>query len=1493
MSQYSDDSLPPTLDGPYSPVGDDDNLMDEAPPLDEVMKRLPISDVPAEENERMARREPSITRELDAELFNGDGFVCLSAAQAEAGRFKAFRFIGQFLLSLTFGAVFPEEILRNLFTMCLNYAAEGAESMKLSADHFIFLLTSKHLDYEVAVHFKKIDNTATERILTRFEMVDQSNKSKERPSICEEPFVIDITAVQSKGAKPKMAGKGRCDFNVDYRIAAGATYELNNNDALCLFRAFELMRKKFVLPQQRFSEYKRDEAKQLEDVQTLCRASHIDANLPFYSVEEYGERIQAYYDVLHPGMFRLFCFDTFGKMKPAWKSVVNSYVQELCVVFTGDADGCAGHYNPIKAIGKFFSTKNYCFGCEMPYHTQAQHTSRCKWKCHNCQRVGRNFRGNCIEENGFFESCLSCNKTFKSQNCYEHHVSGTQCTVKRGNETITIEKSVCKSSKKCVDCGVIYQIRHHKQKEHVCGHKYCKICLGFHAPRDCYIPYRPKVKKEKRFVFFDFECTTDFKPDPQLMRFKHQVNFCFAHVTCTRCIEKGIWDQELDRACALCGRFRTYAWSPFEFWHTDVECRKVVEDPLAAFTKWLLNFETEVLGMEPGAKKRRKRKNAENTDGDAMEGEEDDDAVDEDAENNWMLGYDEAGEKPESVTTYAYAHAGSRYDHVLIYGEMLRMGVRPELIRQGNHLLEMKARKTGVYTTTIFRDSYKLIPIKLANFVKTFGLEIEGVDNKKYFPHKFNKADNYGTVLDTLPPMEDYYPGGLFPAERAKFEQWYDENREIGFELNEVIADYCKTDVQILAHGLVKMRQLFLSETRHDITDSVTIPSGCMKYWVQLAHYGKERVAIIPHLGYEKRGKQSTIARKYLKWRAEEELRENGRVLRHVESPGGEFKFGNYSLDGMMERPDEDKNLAIEVNGCYWHGCPSCFPDDAAIVGGGETAGALRARDAKRTRDIAREFEVEIIWECHLNAMLEDNPAMKAYFDNCPDSGPIDFHDAFFGGKRNMYTKYPVGHPTLVQFDKDVEWKCPAHIVGDDGIRLEGIIKCYAVPPRHCHYDIPVLPYRLTNRTLFPLCRTCSEMYPRGLIDPEYNCDHFDDAERGFSTTVTHIELEAALRSGYRVTHVYRAYIWRLACDWSDGLFHSYLLKFLKMKFEASGYPASCTEAGISEEESERRKQDHIDKAKQKDQVDLEADRIKHNPGLRYLSKLCLNSLWGRFALRNRLTKTEIVECHAELAKLLNDSKIEVSSIDQLTEKFWMVCYKAKDEHVVEHSTSNVAIALWTTSAARIHLLESLKKVYGPAPGVERYDTHILYMDTDSIFYEYLTRLGDPLPGGDQLGELADEYPNHTIMEFICAGPKAYGLWLRNNATGEDEYKIKVRGITLDSDACERITFEKMKDMVLNKLGQADNNIRFNYPTKNFKITKKGEIFTVPLVKQFNPTVNKGVIRDKGLRVVPFGYSDEEWCKWNCPGACSCLFNPDLNVNMFTEEELNDPDIMP
>ncbi|KAL3075565.1 hypothetical protein niasHT_036585 [Heterodera trifolii] len=596
----------------------------------------------------------------------------------------------------------------------------------------------------------------------------------ERPSICEESFVIDVTAIESGLQRKKLAGKGRTtNYEVPYNISNGSTYNLANNDNFCLFRAFQWIRMKYILQRQRFSEYKRNERRQLNDITALCQARGINMNLPFYTIEEYGEKIQAYYDQHHPGMFRLFCFGTFGKMKPLWKSEVTVYQQELCVLFTEGESGQAGHFNPIKSIGRLFGTKtNYCFGCEIPYTHQTRHNGNCKWKCRNCQRVGKTFRGTC-KDSGCCASCFGCGKTFESRECFEHHAKVIKVTIKKGDKEVKIEKSVCKSSKKCVDCGVIYRaMLQDKERGHVCGHKFCRVCLGFHAPRECYIPYRPKKKTEKRIIFFDFECTTDFQPDHEIARFKHQ---------------KGIWNQALQQKCGICGDYRTYAWAPFDFYNTEVERRFRVDDPLAAFTKWLLQFETETLGFdsnERGKKRKCPTRGRNNVAGFFDDEAYDDEGSDDnDAENNYMLGCDEGGEKPRSVKTYAYAHAGSRYDHVLIFGEMLRMGVRPDLVRQGNHLLEMKAHKKGAITTTIFRDSYKPIPLKLASFVKTFGLNINGVENKKYFPHKFNKAANYGNVLDTLPPLEDYSPGSHFPEERMKLEKWHADNINTRFDL--------------------------------------------------------------------------------------------------------------------------------------------------------------------------------------------------------------------------------------------------------------------------------------------------------------------------------------------------------------------------------------------------------------------------------------------------------------------------------------------------------------------------------------------------------------------------------------------------------------------------------------------------------------------------------------------------------------------------------------
>jgi len=150
--------------------------------------------------------------------------------------------------------------------------------------------------------------------------------------------------------------------------------------------------------------------------------------------------------------------------------------------------------------------------------------------------------------------------------------------------------------------------------------------------------------------------------------------------------------------------------------------------------------------------------------------------------------------------------------------------------------------------------------------------------------------------------------------------------------LNEKLAEYCMSDVEILTHGVVAFRKIFIEITGFDIFQtSSTMPSACMQHYI--TNYLKPNtLAVVRELGYELHDNASALALCYLKWYASE----NNVNVQHRDS-GGEHRYRNYRLDGYVDRGDE-KHLAIEVNGCVWHGCPKCF-DSQAIMPDGITAG--------------------------------------------------------------------------------------------------------------------------------------------------------------------------------------------------------------------------------------------------------------------------------------------------------------------------------------------------------------------------------------------------------------------------------------------------------------------------------------------------------------------------------------------------------------------------
>ena len=61
-----------------------------------------------------------------------------------------------------------------------------------------------------------------------------------------------------------------------------------------------------------------------------------------------------------------------------------------------------------------------------------------------------------------------------------------------------------------------------------------------------------------------------------------------------------------------------------------------------------------------------------------------------------------------------------------------------------------------------FIDSLNFIPMRLANFPKTFGKEELA---KGYFPHLFNTKENeFETYIGTIPPTPYYNPNGMSPS---------------------------------------------------------------------------------------------------------------------------------------------------------------------------------------------------------------------------------------------------------------------------------------------------------------------------------------------------------------------------------------------------------------------------------------------------------------------------------------------------------------------------------------------------------------------------------------------------------------------------------------------------------------------------------------------------------------------------------------------------------
>ncbi len=332
---------------------------------------------------------------------------------------------------------------------------------------------------------------------------------------------------------------------------------------------------------------------------------------------------------------------------------------------------------------------------------------------------------------------------------------------------------------------------------------------------------------------------------------------------------------------------------------------------------------------------------------------------------------------------------------------------------------------------------------------------------------------------------------------------------------------------------------------------------------------------------------------------------------------------------------------------------------------------------------------------------------------------------------------------------------------------------------------------------------------------------------------VSSIELKKAISLGYRVTKLYGYIHWP---ETTRTLFKDYMMTFLKVKQEASGWKGKMLLG--KQVETDQEKQDWILQYEREEGVKLDISKVEFNPGLRAIAKLCLNSLWGKMGQRPENRQVEYTSEGKKVLDLLRRYKVH-EIIDVGDADMHEVVYSTEAAESEASFNTCVALAAITTAHARLRLYS----------GLETVGSRAIYCDTDSIVY--LSKPGEAdIPIGDKLGEWTDELGGDYIREFVAAGPKSYAYITRSGKSA-----VKSKGFKMSYINCQStLNFENYRAAV--------DGEEFTMETvTSFKInrdkTRKELVTEEGAVKYFTPTLNrKGVVDAESdtLRVYPFGY---------------------------------------
>jgi len=352
----------------------------------------------------------------------------------------------------------------------------------------------------------------------------------------------------------------------------------------------------------------------------------------------------------------------------------------------------------------------------------------------------------------------------------------------------------------------------------------------------------------------------------------------------------------------------------------------------------------------------------------------------------------------------------------------------------------------------------------------------------------------------------------------------------------------------------------------------------------------------------------------------------------------------------------------------------------------------------------------------------------------------------------------------------------------------------------------PFLSYRIQDEFVFlSNCKKCATLKQTD------RCKH-SERDRSFTSTWTVVELAYAVHKlGYVIKNWFELHHYQN----SAYVLKEFVQVLASQKLQCSGILTKCSsnveKLNLCEKVNQAMSFTHPD-------LRLTPSNCSENSIMQSYLKLCLNSLYGRFALHSN-------NIHHIFCRNIHDIEVHTSNpnvnvLDFITINdniVEMVIDKSK-KGPQANKHSNLYFTALINARGRIFIYDLSKQL-------EALGCSILSIDTDSICFSHLKSLQLPITISPAFGHFKHCLGENTeISAFYSLGVRSY-LLLYKDETGCERYLTKIKGLSLGSqNVINMVTPSLFKEFLESRFRQEIDNIyipqcrkRLNKQTKTFR----------------------------------------------------------------------------